>query len=73
MAAVLLAEVSAILVYTAGRPAPAVVPDAMREARGNTEHVGMLLYTDFLIPFELVSMLLLVAMIGAIILARKEY
>jgi NADH-quinone oxidoreductase subunit J len=73
MAAVLLAEVSAILVYTAGRPAPAVVPDTVVQARGNTEHVGMLLYTDFLIPFELVSMLLLVAMIGAIILARKEY
>jgi NADH-quinone oxidoreductase subunit J len=32
----------------------------------------MLLYTDYLVPFELVSMLLLVAMIGAILLARKE-
>jgi NADH-quinone oxidoreductase subunit J len=72
MAAVLLAEVSAILVYTAGRPPPAVVP-AAAPVNGNTETVGMLLYTDFLIPFELVSMLLLVAMIGAIILARKEY
>ena len=39
---------------------------------GNTEIVGWLLYTDYLIPFELASMLLLVAMIGAIILARKE-
>ena len=72
MAAILLAEVCAILVYTAGKPPPPVVPGAMLEA-GNTETVGMLLYTEFLIPFELVSMLLLVAMIGAIILARKEY
>lgn len=72
MAAILLAEVCAILVYTAGRPPPPIVSGATLEA-GNTETVGMLLYTDFLIPFELMSMLLLVAMIGAIILARKEY
>jgi NADH-quinone oxidoreductase subunit J len=71
LAAVMLAEISAILVYTAGRPAPAPVPGTV-QAAGNTELVGMLLYTDYLVPFEVASMLLLVAMIGAIILARKE-
>ena len=39
---------------------------------GNTEEVGWLLYTSYLIPFEIASMLLLVAMIGAIILAKRE-
>ena len=34
--------------------------------------LGWLLYTDYLVPFELASMLLLVAMIGAIVLARRE-
>ena len=72
LAAVMLAEISAILVYTAGRPAPAAVPGAMAPSAGNTEVIGMLLYTDYLIPFEVASMLLLVAMIGAIVLARKE-
>jgi NADH-quinone oxidoreductase subunit J len=73
LAAVLLAEVSAILVYTAGRPAPAPAPGIERAGMaGNTETIGMLLYTDYLVPFEVASMLLLVAMIGAIILARKE-
>ncbi len=38
----------------------------------NTEQVGMLLYTSYLIPFEIASMLLLVAMIGAIVLAKRE-
>jgi NADH-quinone oxidoreductase subunit J len=71
LAGVLLAEVTAILVYSAGRPAPAPVPGTI-QAAGNTELVGMLLYTDYLVPFEVASMLLLVAMIGAIILARKE-
>ena len=39
---------------------------------GNTEQVGCLLYTSYLIPFEIASMLLLVAMIGAIVLAKRE-
>jgi NAD(P)H-quinone oxidoreductase subunit 6 len=30
-------------------------------------------FTDFLLPFELISVLLLMAMIGAIILARREF
>ena len=39
---------------------------------GNTEQVGWLLYTSYLIPFEIASMLLLVAMIGAIVLAKRD-
>ena len=31
------------------------------------------LFTDFLLPFELASVLLLIAMIGAIILARRDF
>ena len=36
------------------------------------EVVGWMLYTSYLIPFEIASMLLLVAMIGAIVLAKRE-
>ena len=39
---------------------------------GNTETIGMALYTEFILPFEVVSVLLLVAMIGAIYLAKKQ-
>jgi NADH-quinone oxidoreductase subunit J len=39
---------------------------------GNTEWIGMLLYTDWLVPFELASVLLLVAIIGAVVLARRD-
>lgn len=38
----------------------------------NTEQIGMLLYSKYIIPFELISVLLLAALIGAIVLARKE-
>jgi len=73
LAAVMLAEISAIVVFSAARPAPAVA-NALPASGGlgNTQVVGMLLYSDYLVPFELASMLLLVAMVGAIILARKE-
>lgn len=39
---------------------------------GNTEVVARLLFTDFLLPFEIISVLLLVAIIGAIVLAKKQ-
>ena len=39
---------------------------------GNTQVVAQLLFTDFLLPFEITSVLLLVAIIGAIMLAKKE-
>lgn len=38
----------------------------------NIEQVGRALYTDYLVPFEVASVLLLVAMIGAIVLAKRE-
>jgi NADH-quinone oxidoreductase subunit J len=73
LAAVMLAEISAILVFSAARPAPAAASALPATSGvGNTEVVGMLLYSDYLVPFEVASMLLLVAMVGAIILARKE-
>ena len=42
------------------------------QAMGNTEAVGWSLYRDYLLPFEVVSVVLLVAMIGAIVMGRKE-
>ncbi|MDX8363710.1 NADH-quinone oxidoreductase subunit J [Cytobacillus sp. Hm23] len=38
----------------------------------NTKQIGIALYSKFVIPFELMSVLLLVALIGAIILAKKD-
>lgn len=35
--------------------------------------IGQHFFTDFLLPFELASILLLMAMVGAIILARREF
>ena len=39
---------------------------------GMVESLGEILYSDYLLPFELVSILFLVAMIGAVMLGRRE-
>ncbi len=41
-------------------------------AVGNTQVVARLLFTDYLLPFEITSVLLLVAIIGAIVLAKRQ-
>jgi len=46
-------------------------PNAGAIQGGIPEVVGMALFTQYLLPFELVSILLLVALIGALVLARK--
>jgi NAD(P)H-quinone oxidoreductase subunit 6 len=38
----------------------------------SVQFIGRHIFSDFLLPFELVSILLLVALIGAVILARRE-
>ncbi len=68
---VVLAEFVLIAAYNFAKPA-SLVPPAPPMGPHNVETVGWLLYTDYLIPFEVASMLLLVAMIGAIVLARRE-
>ena len=71
LAGAILVEFGAIAVIGYVAPAAAVPPSTLLAA-GNTEQVAWLLYTNYLIPFEIASMLLLVAMIGAIVLAKRE-
>jgi NADH-quinone oxidoreductase subunit J len=39
---------------------------------GTVEYIGMQLFTTFLFPFEVTSVLLLVAIVGAVVLAKKK-
>lgn len=44
----------------------------MHEGVGNAQDVGMVLFTKYLVPFEVAAVMLLVAMIAGIILAGKK-
>jgi NADH-quinone oxidoreductase subunit J len=41
-------------------------------SEGSTADLGRLLFTGYLLPFEVVSVLLLVAMVGVVLLSKKE-
>jgi NADH-quinone oxidoreductase subunit J len=41
-------------------------------SEGHTELIGRALFTEFMLPFQITSILLLVAVVGALVLAKKE-
>jgi NADH-quinone oxidoreductase subunit J len=61
-----------LYVYSAGTPATADTSDSILRQGGNLQAVGAAIFKDYLLPFEIASVLLLVAMIGAIVLARQK-
>src|SRR5680860_722588 len=47
-------------------------PEAIASAGGNVKAMGITLFNDMLLPFEVAGLMLLAAMVGAIVLGRKE-
>ncbi len=45
---------------------------ALAESFGTSKPIGLLLYSQYLLPFEVTSVLLLIAMVGSIVLARRR-
>jgi len=43
------------------------------ESVGSVRNIGMLLYTKFVFPFEAASILIMVAIVGATLLAKRHY
>jgi NADH-quinone oxidoreductase subunit J len=39
---------------------------------GKAEQIGQMLFTEYLLPFEVISVLILIAILGAVVLAQKE-
>ncbi|HEU4369914.1 MAG TPA: NADH-quinone oxidoreductase subunit J [Methylomirabilota bacterium] len=64
---VLFLQVVVLLVISRGAP-----PAAPPAVSGGVETIGRLLFTDYLFPFELTSVLLLAAMVGVLLLARRR-
>jgi len=48
------------------------VDSALIAKAGHTELIGKALFTEFLLPFEITSVLLLAAIVGAVILSKKK-
>ena len=56
------------IIFTAELNSPATLPDSF----GTVATIGEALFTDFVLPFEVASLLLLAAMIGAVVLAKPK-
>jgi NADH-quinone oxidoreductase subunit J len=69
---VLLFQVGVVFHRVLLEGTPGKFPPEKVASLGNTQVVAQLLFTDFLLPFEITSVLLLVAIIGAIVLAKRE-
>ena len=72
LAVVLFVEVGYVLVSgtltgTQGSDTPEAIASV-----GNVQAIGKLLFTEYLLPFELAAILLLIGIVGAVVLAKKK-
>jgi len=68
-----LAAVLVVVIFAAPMVADNITPlYPIAEGVGNTQSVGVVLFTKYLIPFEVAAVMLLVAMVAGIVLAGKK-
>jgi NADH-quinone oxidoreductase subunit J len=69
---ILLVEVlfGSLFFQMSGRPGD--YPTEMVNSVGNVKTVGALLYGQYLFPFEIASLLLLVGIVGAVVIAKRK-
>ena len=51
---------------------PTAVVETFSSQTGMVETLGKVLYSEYLLPFELVTVLFFVAMVGAVMLGKRE-
>lgn len=73
LALALLAELAVVAVAVRTPPPRAGFPPGVVAVRGNVQLLGQLLYTEYVFPFEVTSVILLVAIVGAIVMAKKRF
>jgi NADH-quinone oxidoreductase subunit J len=72
LAAVLLAEAGFLLFQRLQITAGLANPEASVNTTQALQALGLALFSQYLLPFEVTSVLLLVAMVGVIVLTKKE-
>ena len=68
----LLSVGTIVVIFLQGLNATNLHAHAAPVTEGDTYALGKLLFTQYTLPFEIVSVLLLVAMIGVILLSKKK-
>ncbi len=72
LAVILVVEATYLVFGRTGLSAVITAPDASLNSMDSLRAMAMTLFNQFLLPFEITSILLLVAMVGAIVIAKQE-
>ena len=72
LSAVLLVEAGVLLFQRLQNSVNLAQPDAQVNTMESIRSLALMLFNQYLLPFEITSILLLVAMIGAIVLTKQE-
>ena len=72
LAGIILAGFAALIMIYAYSRAQLPAAKEFVPGLGNTESIALSLFTDYLLPFEVTSVLLLVAIVGAVVLAKTR-
>ena len=72
IAVVVVGLVFVLMVSVVKLGSPAVLVGEAVAQFGTTKAVGKMLFTEYLLPFEIASVLLLAAIVGAVILAKRK-
>ena len=60
------------VIFGMSLPKTALLTSVTQQHEGDTASLGRLLFSQYALPFEIVSVLLLVAMVGVVLLSKKE-
>ncbi|WP_342305784.1 F420H2 dehydrogenase subunit FpoJ [Methanolobus sp. ZRKC5] len=69
--ALLFLSVILVAVASTGWPSLDQIPQNLDD-QSNIEGIGVLIFTDFVVPFEILSIVLLSALMGAIYMAKGD-
>ncbi|MCC7118371.1 MAG: NADH-quinone oxidoreductase subunit J [Anaerolineales bacterium] len=72
LAILLAVESTYLLLSRAPLTQALAAPDASANTTSNLQQMALALFSEYLLPFEITSILLLVAMVGAIVLSKHE-
>jgi NADH-quinone oxidoreductase subunit J len=71
LAVTLIVEAAYLLISRGAAPGTVTTPAASLNSMDSLREIGNALFTQYLLPFEVTSILLLVAMVGAIVLSKQ--
>lgn len=72
IAATICSGILLLLIVAATKDVSVASPEGRLTDIGSVKNLGKVLYTKYLLPFELTSILLLAAMVGAVMIGKRE-